>query len=142
MSKESIRMRKLLSFVLVFILCVSLVACGGGKKNLIDDTELVSNLRLKISEKANSDLRGKILGVFLEYGKSFSSMEPVMKSIEKEENGNYCVIGELRIDLQDNQTGGLIHEYLPFTAFLSENNGEFSCDSLEFEIGKDSLFSD
>lgn len=133
-------MRKLLSFVLVFVLCVSLVACGVGKKNLMDDAELVSGLRSKIWEKANQNLQRQLLIVALG-GKSYVAMEPVMKSIEETASGSYCAIGELRIDLKDKQTGGFLSEYIPFTAYLSENNDEFTCDNLELEISEDSLFS-
>ena len=86
------------------------------------------------------DLAKPFLSVALE-GKSYVSLEAVMKSIEDTKNESYCVIGELHIRLKDKQTGGFIDEYIPFTAYLSENNDEFTCDSLELEISEDSLFS-
>lgn len=134
------KMKKILAFLLAVVMCLSMCACGGGKKNLMDDAELVSGLRSKIWAKANLDLQKELLIVALE-GKSYIAMEPVMKSIEETETDNYCAIGELRIDLKDKQTGGFISEYIPFTAYLSENNGEFTCDKLELEISEDSLFS-
>lgn len=133
-------MKRILAFLLAIIMCLSMCACGGGKKNLMEDTELVSSLRSKIWEKANQDLAKPFLSVALE-GKSYVSLEAVMKSIEDTKNESYCVIGELHIRLKDKQTGGFIDEYIPFTAYLSENNDEFTCDSLELEISEDSLFS-
>lgn len=140
-------MKRILSLIIVTILCFSLVACSGGEKDLIDDEELKSQLRSAIHENEmnDSDLWAKLLSASIFKMKSCTSgvPMPVIKSIVETGDGGYRAIGELYIRWKDKQTGEFSDEYIPFTAYFSTNeNGEISCYDLVLEIPTDSILSD
>ena len=116
-------MKKLLSLVLALVMLFTLCSCG--KKDPMEDEELVDKLDDAIqSEAFGFLLEDEAFGLF-----NVSSYLATIHELEEIDDGKYDASGELMVIMKD---GAL--EYVGFTAIMNVNSGdEVEFDSLEWD---------
>ncbi len=111
-------MKRLFSLVLVLAMLFTLCSCG--KKNPIEDEELVAQLQNAVQNEAISFiLKDEDFGLF-----NVSTYLATIHELDELEEGKYDASGEVMVMMKD---GAL--EYVGFNAIMNVN----SSDEVEFE---------